>query len=595
MIIQENILALEAVLEKRGFIRASANVWAEPILGNFARIMEGEKIRVIHCSGYRFMDETIDTPEVFNTVLSALETKKFAPPYMEVTSVLGGMTDPKYFVCASSETDFVVIQSDQNWVEEAKEVGRMYTWRTATEGFEIKVRGKAQFKVAKTENFGYRKNENGHLFVIKLSGTAPKEYRINKDSMEVIEERSKPRKGAPPKLNIEAPKRTPKSAPEPKSKVVTTPRATAAKTDAVQAMEILQNTFGKGYTARQIKAELKELIELTTWPTTKAALFQAIVKKYALEIVEILQKKDNAKSISGKLSEADKKAFNEIIAFHKDAIRFTMRQEGIDFPPGFTDDPDFETKCVILLIDQLGGDRAVEKVKTKVLELENTKNDHLKRLNDNEQQRRYDDIFKRRGVTKKPSQRKIVWSPARIRPEYQVNNDSGDAIDENLSKALKIFMKELYDFAGQQVRPVLPGADKMFKKGLAVREMLQVDTAPSDVSDYSAEQFLEAFIERFSKAGHEIKIQQVDRPKPGQLNEEAEIIMTVKGVQKTKIKLHVRVNPKSLDSVFTKHNLMVHQASALTRLRLMKLKNVKLAGHNLTISVITDNSHPLAA
>jgi hypothetical protein len=607
MIIEKNIPAFEDVLEKRGFVRASTGVWAEPILGNFARIMESKKIRVIHCSGYLFLDENVDSEDAFNAILSALETSSFVPPEPEALSVLAGMTDPKYFICASEDEPFVVVASDTNWVETARQVGSMYTWRTVTKGFNIKLRGKAQFKAAKGEHIGYRKNENGHLFVIKLAGEKPKEYRINKNSVELIEENTKARRGAPPKIKADvAPKKNAPKTPEPKTKIYTAP---TQRPDAEKAMEALNEMFGKGVTARQIKAELKEIIELPSWPTTKTALFAAIVKKYSLDIIDILSKRGNAKSAAGKLSEKDRKAFNEIIAFDKDPARFVMRQEGIDFPAGWTNDPDYQTKCVLLLIENLGADRAVELVKTKASELEELKNAHLRKFEEKEMQDRHADIFSRRGSPAAPKARKIVWSPDTPPPQYSPPKKPrrrGQATqkpkrvveqhqaDTQLSKALKLFMKELYEFAGGQIRTVLPGSDRMFQQGNAVREMMQVDTAPSDVSNYSAEQFLEAFTKKFEKSNSLITIEDIERPNPGVLDkDEAELVLKVKGMPKIKLKLHIRVNPKSLDSVFTKHNLMIHQASKIARLRLSKLKNVSKSGHNLTITVTRDDSHPL--
>lgn len=570
--------ALVCVLEDRGFEADWPGVWDIMKSGITARIPpSGNNISIAHYSGYCYLRENIDSDAAFDAILAFIEKIEFRMPATAALRVLSGETNPKYFMQATDDGFEFVLSSDQ-WPETARSVPLAYTWRTASKKLDLKIRGKSKFVVAKGGKFGYRKNEKSEFYIVKPEDG--KEYRVSKTTYQEAEESSKPLKGRPPKLAKQVKETPVKAKPKAKSKakpkLATAPKAKDEKTATI---DLLNDQFGKGWTARKIKAELQTTIELKTWPTKKTDLFAQIVKEYGDEIIDILHSRNANKAWLDKMTEQERKAIVEITDFTPSVIIQALQRSNIELPAGSTTDPAFKFKMAQLLVEEFGIDKAgeiVNEVGKDRNRLQKERNERIAHQNSRNEKMR------KRGDPMPPQARVITFRGAKAPSQYSPSDK-----DDQLTSALKIVLLELWRFAGQQLRPTVHLTVKPFREGHAVSEYLQVDTSPNELTDYSADQFFEAFTKHYKeKQSNEIWIEKTSRSKKGKLEDEAEIIIRLQEMPGVKVKLKVRINPKRLDSLYTKNNLFLTQASLQDRIRyIASVKNTKAQLWNLTVSV----------
>ena len=150
-----------------------------------------------------------------------------------------------------------------------------------------------------------------------------------------------------------------KSKPKPKKKPV---KKVGSKTKSQEVLKFLKARYGKGWTARKIKAELKGRVNIKTWPTKKTELLALLSKDHHKDIVEILNTIKAAQDTLDKLTKTERSTVDMLVNAGKRHIRTIMFKYSIDLPSGYTTDPEYWTNAAIKVISEIG----VRKAKTEL-------------------------------------------------------------------------------------------------------------------------------------------------------------------------------------------------------------------------------------
>lgn len=568
---------LQETLPELGFERYSETEWFNPSNEVFVRSHK-KIITVYHGSGALYLHESIDCDEALDEVLRCIE-KSTPVPALRARQTLAGLTKPLFFI-ENRGAELCLSRTFHPWPETAKDTSSLYEWRLLNSRLNIPVRGKARLDLGKGAVLGVRTNDLGKHYVIHPA-TINKEYLISDKSLREVMSYTKPHKDAP---DIPPPDRKTK---ESKNKpALKKPRTKKSIPETSPAMQYLKSRFGKGWTARKIKAELKEIIALGFWPTKKKELFEAIVSHYGDSIIEILSKPSPSEVAFDGLNIYERKAVEKIMkSYDTRVVGSVLRKLELPFPPGNTNDPHFWLHATISIIKEVGQKGMEDIFLTVFMEREDRRKQQTSPPTPAPKV-----IGPKINISSRepPLEYALNVTHDRVKKIKKLNSNIDYRVskldDSETTRALKLFIQALYRFAGSALTPTGTGR-RAFLDGIAKSEYMRVDTRSGPVSSFSADDFLEEFLSEFgkNKANLPFYVRKVKtHVNKGRQKEKITFIIKVKGAD-VDLKLELDVNPVDLNTL-TKHNMFLTKAQ-LARAFLLEQKK-QPRGFNLTISAI---------